>query len=176
MSDFGKILEEKTLNFSVRIYNMAQFLNKEKHEFRIADQIFRSGTSIGANFAEAQCAISRRDFLCKLYISLKECKETLYWLKLLYRTRLLVKPQFESINNDCEELMKILTTITKSVRCNIKGSNSSVVQEGIVSDESSSDFVSDDLSYDVAQDLDIDFSDDSTIANDSIIGDEIDDA
>ena len=54
MSDFGKILEEKSLNFSVRIYNMSQFLNKEKHEYKIADQIFRSGTSIGANLAEAQ--------------------------------------------------------------------------------------------------------------------------
>ena len=66
MSDFGKILEEKSLNFSVRIYNMSQFLNKEKHEYKIADQIFRSGTSIGANLAEAQCAISRNDFLAKV--------------------------------------------------------------------------------------------------------------
>ena len=118
MSDFGKILEEKSLNFSVRIYNMSQFLNKEKHECKIADQIFRSGTSIGANLAEAQCAISRNDFLAKVYISLKECNETLYWLKLLYKTRLLVKPQFDSLYNDAEELMKLLTSITKSTRKN----------------------------------------------------------
>ncbi|MDD6379355.1 MAG: four helix bundle protein [Prevotella sp.] len=118
MSDFGKILEEKSLNFSVRIYNMSQFLNKEKHEYKIADQIFRSGTSIGANLAEAQCAISRNDFLAKVYISLKECNETLYWLKLLYKTRLLVKPQFDSLYNDAEELMKLLTSITKSTRKN----------------------------------------------------------
>ena len=97
---------------------MSQFLNKEKHECKIADQIFRSGTSIGANLAEAQCAISRNDFLAKVYISLKECNETLYWLKLLYKTRLLVKPQFGSLYNDAEELMKLLTSITKSTRKN----------------------------------------------------------
>lgn len=105
MSDFGKIIGDKALNFSVRINHLSRFLNKEKHEYKIADQIFRSGTSIGANLAEAQCAISRNDFLSKVYIALKECKETLYWLELLYKIRLLVKPQYESINNDCLELM-----------------------------------------------------------------------
>lgn len=86
----------------------------------------RSGTSIGANLAEAQFAISRNDFLAKVYISLKECNETLYWLKLLYKTRLLVKPQIDSLYNDAEELMKLLTSITKSTRKNnvITGENS----------------------------------------------------
>lgn len=118
MSDFGKIIGDKALNFSVRINHLSRFLNKEKHEHKIADQIFRSGTSIGANLAEAQCAISRNDFLSKVYIALKECKETLYWLELLYKIRLLVKPQYESINNDCLELMRLLTSITKKTREN----------------------------------------------------------
>lgn len=114
MSEFGDLLEEKALNFSVRIYNMNQFIVNEKHEYKMSEQVFRSGTSIGANIAEAQCAISRNDFLAKVYISLKECNETLYWLKLLYRTRLLVKQQFDSVYADCEEKKKLLTSITKS--------------------------------------------------------------
>lgn len=126
MSDFGNMLEEKTLNFSVRIYNLCHFLNEEKQEFKIANQVFRSGTSIGANIAESQCAISRKDFLAKVYISLKECKETLYWLKLLYRVRLLIKPQFDSIYNDCDELMRLLTSITKTTRENDRSSSEPV--------------------------------------------------
>ena len=118
MSEFGDILGDKSLNFSIRIYNLAHFLNEEKHEYRIADQIFRSGTSIGANLAEAQCAVSRNDFIAKIYIALKEANETLYWLQLLYSVRLLVKDQYDSIYADCLELKKLLTTITKTTREN----------------------------------------------------------
>ena len=84
----------------------------------MADQLFRSATSIGANFAEAQCAISRNDFIAKVYISLKECNESLFWLKLLYRTQYLTKTQYESIYSDCEEMKKLLTSITKTTRNN----------------------------------------------------------
>lgn len=118
MSEFGDILGDKSLNFSIRIYNLAHFLNEEKHEYRIADQIFRSGTSIGANLAEAQCAVSRNDFIAKIYIALKEANGTLYWLQLLYSVRLLVKDQYDSIYADCLELKKLLTTITKTTREN----------------------------------------------------------
>lgn len=119
MSEFGNILGDKSLNFSIRIYNLSRFLNDEKHEHRISDQIFRSGTSIGANLAEAQCAVSRNDFISKIYISLKEANETLYWLQLLYRVSLLRKDQYESLYADCEELKKLLVSITKSTRnCN----------------------------------------------------------
>ena len=65
------------MSFSIRIVGLCHFLNEEKHEFNIANQMFRSGTSIGANIAEAQCAISRNDFISKLYISLKESNETI---------------------------------------------------------------------------------------------------
>ena len=87
MSDFGAVLEGKCMNFSIRVVSLCRFLNEERHEYRIADQMFRSGTSIGANVAEAQCAISRNDFVAKLYISLKEANETLYWLNLLHKTQ-----------------------------------------------------------------------------------------
>ena len=103
------------MNFSIRIIGLCKFLNEEKHEYRIADQMFRSGTSIGANVAEAQCAISKSDFIAKLYISLKEANETLYWLRLLQRTQFINNRRFESVNNDCEELKRMLVSITKKM-------------------------------------------------------------
>ena len=113
MSDFGHLLEDKCMNFSIRIIGLCRFLNEEKHEYRIADQMFRSGTSIGANIAEAQCAISKKDFIAKLYISLKESNETLYWLRLLQRTQYITNKQYESVYKDCEELNRMLVSITK---------------------------------------------------------------
>ena len=118
MSDFGYIMLDKCLNFAVRVVNLCDFLNKEKKEFKIADQLYRSGTSIGANYSEAQCAISRNDFLAKVYISLKECNESLFWLQLLRRTNKINEEQFESIYSDCEELKRMLTSITKTTRSN----------------------------------------------------------
>ena len=118
MSDFGNIMLDKCLNFAVRVVNLCDFLNKEMKEFKIADQLYRSGTSIGANYSEAQCAISRNDFLAKVYISLKECNESLFWLQLLRRTNKINEEQFESIYSDCEELKRMLTSITKTTRSN----------------------------------------------------------
>ena len=119
MSEFGTILEDKCMNFSIRIVGLCRFLNEEKHEYRIADQMFRSGTSIGANLAEAQCAVSRNDFISKLHISLKESNDTLYWLQLLYRTRFITEKQFKSVYADCEELKRILMSASKKARANI---------------------------------------------------------
>ena len=118
MSGFGTLLEDKCMNFSVRIVNLCRFLNEEKHEYNISKQMFGSGTSIGANVAEAQCAVSRNDFVSKLYIPLKESNETLYWLRLLYNTRYLSEIQFKSVYADCEELKRILMSVTKNARAN----------------------------------------------------------
>jgi len=118
MSEFSKVMMDKCMNFSIRIVNLCHFLNEEKHEFNIANQLFRSGTSIGANYAEAQNAISRKDFIAKVYISLKECNESLYWIELLHRTLIITHEQYESIYTDCEELKKILVSITKTFREN----------------------------------------------------------
>ena len=118
MSEFSKVMMDKCMNFSIRIVNLCHFLNEEKHEFNIANQLFRSGTSIGANYAEAQNAISRKDFIAKVYISLKECNESLYWIELLHKTHIITHQQYESIYTDCEELKKILVSITKTFREN----------------------------------------------------------
>jgi four helix bundle protein len=68
--------------------------------------------------AEAQSAISKKDFIAKAYISLKESRETLYWLQLLYNTRYIAKNQFDSIYSDADELRRLLTSITKTAQQN----------------------------------------------------------
>ena len=124
MSDFGQMLDEKCLMFAVRTVNLCRFLDKEKKGWRISDQLLRSGMSIGANYAEAECAISDNDFLAKLYISLKECNETLYWLRLLRKVNDIDEKQFQSIFNDGEEIKRLLVSIIKTKRKNISQDNS----------------------------------------------------
>lgn len=78
------IIAEKSKQFAIRIVNLYKYLLKEKKEFILSKQLVRSGTSIGANVAEAICAISKKDFTAKMYIAYKECSESLYWIELLY--------------------------------------------------------------------------------------------
>ena len=110
------IIYEKSMAFSVRIVRLYRHLSIEKREFVISKQLLRSGTAIGANISEAQFAISRNVFLNKMDISLKECAETLYWLDLLHRTDYLSSNQYDSIHSDCKELLRMLSSITKSTR------------------------------------------------------------
>ena len=92
-----------------------KYLTVEKKEYVLSKQILRSGTSIGANIAESQFAQSRKDFLSKLYIALKECAETIYWLDLLFETEYLSENEYQSLRNDCEELRKMLSSSTKTI-------------------------------------------------------------
>ena len=84
-------------------------------------QLLRSGTSIGANLAEANYGISDKDFLSKLFISLKECSETKYWLEILHEAEYLSDSEFDSINKDCIELLKILTASAKTLSEKLRG-------------------------------------------------------
>lgn len=111
-----RILMPKSLAFAKRIVFAYQYLSEEKKEYVLSKQMLRSGTSIGANIAEAQYGSSRKDFLNKLYIALKECVETLYWLELLYSCDYISRTEYDSLHSDCEELRKLLSSITKSVR------------------------------------------------------------
>ena len=110
----------KSKAFAVRIVRLYQYLCSEKKEFVLSRQLLRSGTSIGANLAESECAISKKDFLAKIYIALKECAETLYWLELLRETEYLSAAEYESIHIDCEELRKMLSSTTKTLSESIK--------------------------------------------------------
>ncbi len=111
-----KTAKEKSKLFAVRIVRLYRYLCNEKKEFVLSKQLLRSGTSIGANLAEAECAISKNDFLAKVYIALKECMETKYWLELLYETAYLKEQEFQSMYADCEELRKMLSATTKTLR------------------------------------------------------------
>ena len=119
MSDFSKMFDEKCMMFATRIVNLCRFLDNERRGKHIIDQIMRSGMSVGANYAEAECAISDSDFLAKIYISLKECNETLYWLRLLRNVNDLEEKQYCSIFDDGEEIKRMLVTIIKTKRKNM---------------------------------------------------------
>ena len=109
----SKSIEEKSFDFAVRIVNLYRFLTNEQKEFVLSKQVLRSGTSIGANVAEAQKAQSRPDFNAKLNIALKEANETYYWLRLLYKTEYIPSDAFISIESDIREIISILVTICK---------------------------------------------------------------
>ncbi len=112
------IAGEKSKKFAIHIVRLYRYLCEEKKEFILSKQLLRSGTSIGANLAEAECAFSRNDFLEKVYIAFKETAETKYWLDLLYETDYLTKEQFHSFFKEAEELRKILSATTKTIREN----------------------------------------------------------
>ena len=111
----NNIAKEKSIKFAIRIINLYKYLTEEKKEFIISKQLLRSGTSIGSNIAESECAMSSKDFLAKIYIALKESNETLYWLELLYETEYLSEKEYNSVKSDCLELKKILMATTKTM-------------------------------------------------------------
>ena len=134
MSEVSEAIQAKCLAFSDRIIKLNDYLLKEaanaKQTYKIVNgkrvydksvpvylqsisnlcnQLLRAGTSIGANNAEATGAISKADFKSKSYIALKEARESLYWLDLLHRNNYLTDKQYNSLYDDCEELVKVLT-------------------------------------------------------------------
>ncbi len=140
MSEISDAIQTKCLAFGDRIIKLNDYLLKEaanaKPAYKVVkgkrvyekavpvylqsvsalcNQLLRSGTSIGANNAEACNAISKADFKSKSFIALKEARESLYWIDLLHRNEYLDDKQFQSIYNDCEELVKILVTRCKKL-------------------------------------------------------------
>lgn len=131
--DETRTIKYKSKKFAVRVVRLYQFLCDEKHEYVLSKQVLRSGTSIGANVAEAECAISRKDFLAKLYIALKECSETLYWLELLHETGYITDDQFKSLQQDCKEMRKMLSSTTKTINSTLQTQNSKLTQSSKLS-------------------------------------------
>jgi len=111
-------LYNKAYFFAIRIVKTFKYLTEEKREYVLSKQLLRSGTSIGANIAEANGGISKADFSAKLSISYKECLETKYWLSLLKDTEYLDLKTFESMYSDADEIAKILFTVLKKTRIN----------------------------------------------------------
>ena len=140
MSEISEAIQAKCLAFGDRIIKLNDYLLKEaankKPSFKIVkgkrvyeksvpvylqsvsnlcNQLLRAGTSIGANNAEATNAVSKTDYRAKSFIALKEARESLYWIELLYRNKYIDEIQYKSIYTDCEELVKILVTRCKKI-------------------------------------------------------------
>ena len=105
---------DKSFAFAVRIVKLCKYLRESKKEFILTKQLMRSGTSIGANIAEAQRGQIKADFAAKMSIALKESNETKYWLRLLFHTEYLTQEEYRSIDKDIEEIIRLLTAICKS--------------------------------------------------------------
>jgi four helix bundle protein len=117
----NNVIQQKSFAFAVRIINLSRYLT-DNGEFVISKQILRSGTSIGANIEEAIGSCSAKEFLAKFSIVYKEARETLYWLKLLQESKMLDQNQSESLVNNCEELLRIIGSIQKTMKRKLNNS------------------------------------------------------
>lgn len=107
------VIEKLSIDFALRIVKLHRYLRVEKREFVIAKQMYRSGTSIGANIAESKAAQSDADFISKMSIALKEAFETRYWLTLLHESGTIDDAEYDSIENDADIIIGTLTNIIK---------------------------------------------------------------
>ena len=108
-----------TEDFGLRIVNLYKYLRKEKKEYIMSMQLYRSGTSIGANVAESKNAQSKADFISKLSIALKEADESNYWLNLLLKSQTITKIEYDSIKNDLNIIIGTLIKIIKTTKENM---------------------------------------------------------
>jgi four helix bundle protein len=112
------VVKKKSFAFAVRVVKLYQYLCEQKKEFVLSKQLLRSGTSVGAMLREAEHAESKNDFVHKMAIAQKELNETIYWLELLKETAYLTTLEFETINSDAVEVIKLITSIIKSTKAN----------------------------------------------------------
>lgn len=110
------ILRTKSFDFAIRIINLYKYLQTTYKEYQLSQQILRAGTSVGAMIREAEHAESRKDFLHKLNIGLKEVNECAYWLDLLFATEYLDKKMYDSVKKDSIELLKMLIASIKTTK------------------------------------------------------------
>lgn len=107
-------IKDKSYEFAIRCIRLWNYLIENKKEYVLSKQVIRSGTSIWANIREAQNAQSNSDFVHKLSISQKEADETLYWIELLKDTQYISEIEYQSLENDLIEIIKLLCTIIKT--------------------------------------------------------------
>lgn len=114
------IIKEKSFSLAIEVINTYKCLVENKKEFIMSKQLLRSGTAIGALIREAEHAESKADFIHKLSISLKEANESDYWIQLLHKTGYLDNLEFELIQNKNVDLIRLLTSIIKSTKLNMR--------------------------------------------------------
>ncbi|MCH8546755.1 MAG: four helix bundle protein [Cryomorphaceae bacterium] len=114
------VIVEKTFNFSVRIMALTKHLRDHEREFDLSRQLFKSATSVGANVNEAQSAASKRDFINKINIALKEANETKYWLELVKSSHIKTDNTIAELISEVSEIRNILTRIILSAKENMK--------------------------------------------------------
>ncbi|MCL6266417.1 four helix bundle protein [Flagellimonas myxillae] len=112
------VVEEKSFRFALEIIELAKRLEKERKEFVLSKQILRSGTSIGALVREAEHDESKKDFIHKMSISLKEANETRYWLDLLINSDSMENQDYNRLNDLVTQIIKLLAAIVKSSKLN----------------------------------------------------------
>lgn len=119
----GASIHELSYDFACRITRLFQYLTEdaEYKEFVISKQIYRSGTSVGANVRESKHAQSEADFLSKMSIAYKEADETDYWMNLLHDNGYINESQYESLKKDMDRILKLLTSIVKTMNQKVKG-------------------------------------------------------
>ena len=110
------ILKIKSFDFAIRVIKLYKFLKKNHNEYELSQQLIRAGTSVGALIREAEHAESKKDFIHKLNIGLKEANETVYWLDLLFATEYINKRMYESMIKDALELLKMLISSVKTAK------------------------------------------------------------
>ena len=108
------ILKDKSYAFGLRVIKAYKFLNKKNCEYALSNQLLRSGTAIGALIREAEYAQSTADFINKMSIALKETNETEYWLMLLKDSNYITDKMFNSIIEDCQEILRLLISTIKT--------------------------------------------------------------
>ena len=113
------ITHSKTKAFAVRIIRFYKYLSEEKHEYVLAKQILRAGTSIGANVRESYSAQSRADFINKLNIALKEADETQYWLEIFLESEIITQSEYDSLYTDLKEICALLASSIKTIKINL---------------------------------------------------------
>ncbi len=113
------VIKSKSFEFAKKIVICARYLQEEKREYVLSKQLLRSGTAIGALIREAEMAESKKDFIHKMHISLKEANETLYWIDLLKDTGYLKDYSENRISSDSTELIRILVAIVKKAKENL---------------------------------------------------------
>lgn len=113
------IVKKKSFEFSIRVVKLFHYLQTDKKEYVLSKQLLRCGTSVGAMVREAEHSESKSDFIHKLAIAQKEINEAIYWLELLNATEYLSVQEFESINADAVEIIKLITNIIKTTKSNI---------------------------------------------------------